>query len=474
MVLVALAMLVPIIAGILFYRKNILGRIVLFILFASAVWAAETWWLAVSQPETSTSLALRQLSGGNLAAKDVRIFDAGKDAVSVGAAVATLLVALLCFGDYVQRGLARLGARRLKTMPMVLAGLLCVSGLTGCMKPYDRPEYFEIDTSETGFLIPLEGDGTQQSRFQSEDYLKQRKIAAKRVQILHRWSQEGRLPSDGKWIPTVRLVKVNRAPITREWMTTESGAPGGQSHSRNDKAIWIESADSVGFSMGFTCTAFISEDDAAKFLYWYPSGSLSDVMDQEVRGRIQQIAAEVAAKYPLDNLRSRKQEIADAVKQDITTFFSNRGVTITTVGMFGGMTYENPEIQKAIDQTFIAQQLKTVSLAKFDAQQKENERIELEARGLAEKARQEALGLADAKKTAASGEAEAIREVSKALLEAQQNPLLLQFKMLELEKARVEKWDGRYPVYYMGMGTGMSNAGLLLQVPTPGAIQAAH
>ena len=74
---------------------------------------------------------------------------------------------------------------------------------------------------------------------------------------------------------------------------------------------------------------------------------------------------EVAAKYPLDSLRTRKQEIADAVKQDITTFFNTRGVTITTVGMFGGMTYENPEIQKSIDQTFIAQQLKTVSLAKF-------------------------------------------------------------------------------------------------------------
>src|ERR1043166_8189024 len=144
-------------------------------------------------------------------------------------------------------------------------------------------------------------------------------------------------------------------------------------------SIWIESADSVGFSMGFTCTAFISEDDAAKFLYWYPSGSLADMMDREVRGRIQQAAAEVAARYPLDSLRSKKQEIADAVKTDVTRFFSARGVTVTTVGMFGGMTYENPQIQKSIDETFIAQQLKVVSQAKFEAQKKENERIELEA-----------------------------------------------------------------------------------------------
>src|SRR5207249_1372800 len=199
----------------------------------------------------------------------------------------------------------------------------------------------------------------------------------------------------------------------------------------NDKAIWIESGDSVGFSMGFTCTAFISEDDAAKFLYWYPSGSLADMMDRELRGRIQQAAAEVAAKYPLDTLRSKKQEIADAAKADVTKFFATRGVTVTTVGMFGGMTYENPEIQKAIDQTFIAQQQKVVTEARFDAQKKENERVELEAQGLAEKARREALGQADARKTAAQAEAEAIREISRAAQEAQANPLLMQLKTLE-------------------------------------------
>jgi len=273
---------------------------------------------------------------------------------------------------------------------------------------------------------------------------------------------------NGRWIPTVRLVKVNRSPVTREWITPQGPAVTGQAlrGMANDKAIWIESADSVGFSMGFTCTTFIAEDEAARFLYWYPSGSLADVMDHEVRGRVQQAAAEVAAKYPLDLLRAKKQEIADAVKNDLTNFFVARGVTITTVGMFGGMTYENPDIQKSIDQTFIAQQLKVVSEAKFEAQKKENERIELEANAVAERARREAMGLADAKKTTAAAEAEAIRAVNRALNEAQQNPTLYQLKALDVEKARVEKWDGRYPTYFMGTGSGGPN--LLLHVPTPG------
>ena len=440
-------------------------RLILFTLVMLAVWSFETWWLNSRQPEISTKLALRQFDGTNSTAANLRQFDAGKDAVHLMAFAISALTAWLCFGAQAKMAFGKIRARVLKAMP-VLIGLLCVSALTGCMKPYDKPEFVEVDTSETGFLIPLEGDATQQEKFQSEGYLRDRKVATKRVQIAHRWLQEGRMPINGRWIPTVRLVKVNRSPITRSW-TTAQNTTAGSVASRTDQAIWIESGDSVGFSMGFACTAFISEEEAARFLYWYPSGSLADVMDHEVRGRIQQVAAEVATKYPLDQLRARKQEIADAVKNDVTNFFANRGVTVTTIGMFGGMTYENPEIQRSIDGTFIAQQLKVVAEAKFEAQKKENDRIELEANAIAEKARREAMGLADARKTTAAAEAEAIREVNRALNEAAQNPVLYQLKALDVERARIEKWDGKYPTYFMGASAGGPN--LLLQVPTPGA-----
>jgi SPFH domain / Band 7 family len=444
-------------------------RLIMFLVVVGAVWSLETWWLNSFQPEISTRFALRQLDGLNPDAAKLRTFDAAKDGALVLAGMITVLAGLLCFGKELRTLIGRITARFARTTPIAIGALL-VASLTGCMKPYDKPEFVEVDTSETGFLIPLEGDATRQEKFQSEEYLKQRKVATKRVQITHRWLQEGRMPTDGRWISTVRLVKVNRSPVTRAWTTPQNTSAGVQMTGRTDQAIWIESGDSVGFSMGFTCTAFIPEEDASRFLYWYPSGSLADVMDKEVRGRIQQAAGEVAAKYPLDTLRSRKQEIADAVKQNVTNFFAERGVTVTTVGMFGGMTYENPEIQKSIDQTFIAQQLKVVSEAKFEAQKKENDRIELEAQGIAEKARREAMGQADARKTSAAGEAEAIRLINSAATEAQQNPLLLQLKALEVEKARIEKWDGRYPQMWLGAsGTGMMSPNLLLQVPTTAA-----
>ena len=87
----------------------------------------------------------------------------------------------------------------------------------------------------------------------------------------------------------------------------------------------------------------------------------------------------------------------------------------------------------------------------------------MEANAVAERARREAQGLADARKITAAAEGEAIREINRALNETQQIPLLSQLKVLEVEKARVEKWDGKYPTYFMGAGVGTPN--LLLQMP---------
>ena len=81
---------------------------------------------------------MQQLTGGNAAAADVRSFDAGKDAVAVFTGGHGDLADgdQLCFGDYLQRMLAKLSERRFKATTVALM-LLCVFGLTGCMKPYE-------------------------------------------------------------------------------------------------------------------------------------------------------------------------------------------------------------------------------------------------------------------------------------------------------------------------------------------------
>jgi hypothetical protein len=445
-------------------------RCLLFAGISTVAYLGQKIWLQFAEPQLAVPYALAQLESGMDGWRKLSAWQAAHQLPTFAAEGLVVLAALGCFGRPVwmlgRTVLAWISGRfkaPAKSLAVPLAAAVLALSGSGCMKPYDRPEHVEIDTSETGFLIPLEGEGGAQTKFESVDYLQQRKVAMKRVSITHRWNQTGRMPNEGHWMPAVRLVKVNRSPVTREWTAEQKHAHGG------DKAIWIESADSVGFSMGFTCTAFIDEKDAATFLYWYPSGSLASVMDAEVRGRIQQASAEVAAKYALDVLRTKKQEIADAVREDVTSFFLKRGITVTTVGMFGGMTYENPAIQKAIDETVIAQQLKVVSAAKFEAQQKENERIELEATATAERFRLEAKGRSDAKLAEAKAEAEArtaqakaeadaIRSINEAT--AASTPMLLQIRALEVEKARVEKWGGQFPQMMLG-----SNPNVLFTSP---------
>lgn len=343
---------------------------------------------------------------------------------------------------------------------LLLAGLLMAFQF---YRPYDAPEFEEIDTSESAFLIPLEGDGLNQAQFPSVSYLNERKAAARRVQIPHRWQQTGRFPGNGHYVPTVRLVKVDRRPVTREWTRSASSGTAAK-----DQAISAESKDSINFSMGVTLTANIPEELAAVFLYTYPSKSLSEMLDMEVRGRVQQAVAEEAGKYELFELPRKKGEIMAAVRKDVTEFFKERGIQISSIGMYGGLTFENAEIQKAIDESAKAAQLKVAAEAKREAQEVENKRLRLEAEGKAEAAKLEAKGRAEAaaltaeaeagaKAAVAEAEARAVRALAEARAyeaeKAAESPdVYVRLRQLEAEGQRWKQWDGKFPAQWLTFG----------------------
>jgi len=358
----------------------------------------------------------------------------------------------------------------------VLTSVIVALISAGCAE-YDVPEFHEIGSSHTAFLVPLEGDTTTQGVFDSEDFLKENMVATKRVQITHRWKQTGRLWYSGEWIDELRLITVDRAPVTREWSADTSSGTS----SRNE-AIWIESRDSVGFSTGITCTSRIKDDESAiRFLYNYPAATsstssnsnagdqlidtgkgLAHVMDSEIRAQVQSRMSEFAALYEMDELRERKPEMLayvrfgtlpdsvqpqawdDANSVGVVEFFQDRGIEITTLGQFGGFTYENVKIQEAIDKVFQAQQDEEVAKAESLAQKERNEAVRLEAEGKAEATRLKASGEADAIQTVADAKA---YEIEKAQENWEQYSTL---KRLELEEKRLEAWDGKYPTSFFG------------------------
>lgn len=419
-------------------------RFILTAVLLALIGFAGTYFYEGPAGRTSADLAIAQVNGGDAAFEEMQAFERAKQYPTVVVLLLSLGVVILLWGGKVKEGFEEMA----KKAGWVALFAIVVTTI-GCWKQYDVPEYENVDTTETAYVVKLEGT-EKEAKVTSVDEWEKLKVTAKRIRITKRWNQTGRMGYTGEWIPAVRVIKVNRSPVTREWT---AGSTTGTA--KKDQAIWAESKDSVGFSTGFSVSAMIEEANASKFLYKYNSKSLATVMDTEIRARVQAAFSDSAALYDLSDLRSQKSEIITHVRNDVIPFFADRGITITTLGMFGGLTYENKKIQESIDAVFIAQREKEISAALLAAQVDKNKQIEMEASALAEKERKVAQGIADGKQM--------LLDVAK---NAGQDPAFLELRRLEVEEARIQKWDGKYPTYMMNMGSGGDSPSLMLQVPT--------
>ena len=298
-----------------------------------------------------------------------------------------------------------------KKVALILVCLLASTSLTSCIRPYDTPEFVTIEASQTAFLIPLIGDTTEQASFQSEELLAQAMVATKEVQIPHRWVQKGRWDWVGEWRDSAKLIIVERTPETREWSAEKTSGT-----SNVNQAIYAESSESIGFSVGMNCSAQIySENDAVKFLYSYNNKTLAEIMDSEIRARVESKFVEECANYSLNEVLAKKEMIMKAVRDDVETYFADKGITITVLGMKDGIEYDDPEIQKAINEKFSSEQLLVT--------QENNNKV------IISKAEAEAKAVL----IAAEAEAEANEMLSKSLTN----------ELIEMQK--YEKWDGKLP-----------------------------
>lgn len=303
------------------------------------------------------------------------------------------------------------------TLALVVVMLCCM--FTGCVKPYDKPEFVTIEASQTAFLIPLVGNTTEQASFESEELLLQAKIATKEIQIPHRWVQTGRKPWRGHWRPSATLIVVERKPVSRSWESGESTAES------SNKAIFGETADGIGIYVGMNCTAMIEEADAAKFLYRYNNTTLKKVIDTDIKKMVEDEFNMQTAQYKSSELLAHKADIMDAVKTKVTEYFKEYGITITVLGMKEGISYENPAIQEALDAKFASEQDLEIQLNKNAA-------------------------------TIAKAEAKAESTIIAAEAEAKANRLLSESLTDELLAYQYyEKWDGKLPGVMAGSDTNV-------------------
>jgi hypothetical protein len=238
--------------------------------------------------------------------------------------------------------------------------------LTGCGPAKIEP-VVEISPNETVFVVPMEGNTDAQGKFMSIEYLEHKKVAAKRITLSLRERSTGRMWWDYEWLPTDRVIKVDRSPVTREW--TKAANTGT---SISDQAVRVESSESIDFMLGVTCQAYISEEDASKFLYFYSGKPLSEVMDQNIRGYIQKILFNEFGSRTLTDDKASKKQIFTIVENETKKFFNTKGVTIDYIGGAEGMTYTDGRVQTAINDAFVAENDRKVATEQQEATKTRN------------------------------------------------------------------------------------------------------
>ena len=181
------------------------------------------------------------------------------------------------------------------------------------------------------------------------------------IQIPHRWVQTGRKDWSGEWRAAATLIIVERKPVSRSWESGENTADSA------NRAIFGETSDNIGIYVGMNCTAMIEEKDAAKFLYRYNNTPLETIIDTDIKKMVEDRFNIETAKYTSTELGAKKGDIMEAVKAYVVSYFKEYGITITVLGLKEGISFENPEIQRAIDAKFASEQELVIQQNKNEA-----------------------------------------------------------------------------------------------------------
>lgn len=258
--------------------------------------------------------------------------------------------------------------KRLVVKMMALIALSAIAlSTTGCIKPFNKPVWEEIGPSETAFMIPMVGDTSAQAKLESEKFLADSKVAAKRVQIPMIAQKTGRFYWQLKYVPAVMLLKVDRAPVTREWTEITS------STSTKSEGITAQSKDGIAYLVRVNSTCQIDEPSAAKYLYRYRNKTLEKVMDTEIRPQVEKYFIQKASTMTYDEALQNKAVMMEEVDKKVTEFFADRGVTITVLGLKGEFSPVNPGVAAAYANVAASKQAEI-------AQKSINMKIESEAR----------------------------------------------------------------------------------------------
>jgi len=255
-------------------------------------------------------------------------------------------------------------------IPLFLIGILFIP--TPAKAYYDKQDYTEayfILPNESAFFIPDVGNNRDtQAGFGSEEYLRQNKIPAKRFTVPH-----AKLSGSAFWadfyVPTGRLIIVDRSPFNREWVSQ-----GHRGTSTKDESFPCQSKEGLNLSVGIAIGTSVSEENVAKYLYRFgvkpPQGdrtkpeviftsvfygrSLNEVMDGPIRSKVQSLVCDEFTKRSFDEGNSQAAQIMKEIEQKTSNYLINVGITLEYIGWADTFTFD-PTVQGVINRRYVAQ-----------------------------------------------------------------------------------------------------------------------
>ncbi|MGO9569158.1 MAG: hypothetical protein ACLP5H_16615 [Desulfomonilaceae bacterium] len=258
------------------------------------------------------------------------------------------------------------GGRALMILFILITG-------TNTLAYYDKADYTEayfILPNESAFFIPDVGaNKDSQAQFGSEEYLKANKIAAKRFIVPH-----AKFSGSGLWndfyVPTGRLIIVDRTPYNREWVKAAH-----RGTSPKDECFPCQSSEGLNITVEISIASSVLEENAARYLYYFgvkpPKGdrtkpdvifasvfygrTLTEIMDTVGRGKVQALICKEFTTRTLDQANAEAAKIMETVEKGATAFFASRGITLDYIGWAGTFSFDQP-VQDAINRRYIAGQ----------------------------------------------------------------------------------------------------------------------
>ena len=214
---------------------------------------------------------------------------------------------------------------------------------TGCVRPYDKPEYVEIGPNETAFVIPMFTDDNVKTEDQvhlneNVEFYQRNMVSSKLIQIPHKWIKTGRFARSGYYKGTVRVITVDLTPRSGNWLANDANA------------IKVETAASQGITIPMSYTIRIKPEDAALYLSYYKAVDFQSVIDTQINRFFAQEAGKSFHNVEYKDVAKQRDIILCDAVEKTKAHFKAQGITIDQLAIVDGLVYDDKSLQTNIDE----------------------------------------------------------------------------------------------------------------------------